>query len=272
MTRTRALATAIVCFAAGLETSFGQAPEEPAPATADASLDELFNTGLEANFEQAIVAEPLARDDGFYEPLERPAAFYVHEGVYMASYVGYSTIDGDFDGTMGLTNPALPDIIWVPDLDAGYSLGVGLGFRFDDFAFEFHYERAAHDDATLAGLPLGDAVLNTFNFDFKYFFNHGEQLQPHILAGCVIPWLVVDNGSTAIATGQIGDGDFVGVGLNIGGGVTYYLMPKVALTATAGYRFMWFLTAQGVTGGRSPISGNLDGSGFFGYAGVSVAF
>jgi hypothetical protein len=71
-------------------------------------------------------------------------------------------------------------------------------------------------------------------------------------------WLNVED--AAIHHGEIGDPRFQGFGLNVGGGVLYYVSPRVGLGVNAAYRKLSFSEVAG--GAFGDIEGGLDASGF----------
>ncbi len=274
----RVFVAGLVCSVIPLSSASGQEPEAPESAPAlltvpDAEEGIPASVDLSVDLTSAYVTEPLAFDGGMHS-LQGVPDIVFKEGPYIVGYVGYQNFGGDFNGDVILTgvDPSYPDLILVPEVDDGIGFGAGLGYRFGEFALEFNYMRTTHD-ADFPGSTIGDATLNLVNIDVKYFFMTDSPLQPMILVGLAIPWLDVGDGSIVIATGESGDSNFTGVGLNLGGGVNYFLTPQVALTAQAGYRFLWFMDVKGASNDRANIRGDyLEGFGFFLMAGVSYTF
>jgi opacity protein-like surface antigen len=201
----------------------------------------------------------------------------VIEGAYVAVYLSWGTVVGDFDNVaIGSLTDSTPDLIALPEMDPGAGFAVGLGYRFTkELAFELSYEWMEHDtDATwFTGVPVGDATIQSFSANVKYFFLSDGPIQPLVLVGVYVPWLDIDNGSLRESDLVAGDASLWGIGANIGGGMNLYLTPKVALTAEVGYRIVFYTRAEGISDveGR-PEPDNIDGSGFFARAGVAITF
>ena len=122
-------------------------------------------------------------------------------------------------------------------------------------------------------IPIGSGVeLNTVNFDGRLYFMTDTPLQPFALIGVAVPWLDIDNGSVDSVTLAVGNANFTGVGFNFGGGVNFYVTPQIAITGTAGWRYLFYNEAKGVNDPRGKLTPDADGSGFFLYAGASFAF
>ncbi|MHC4218290.1 MAG: hypothetical protein ACYSU7_07505 [Planctomycetota bacterium] len=269
MIEIRDVVAGLSCSALCVGVAVGQVSEEPQESFAS-SLDEVFDsTDLEVDFD-TVHNPPLASDK--VSGKARIETFGIQNGVYVVGYGLWVDIgDGEFDGDVAMTAPGNPDMLFVPDIDSDIGFGIGFGYRYQAFAVEFTYQRSEHDTDFL-GSSLSDAIYHTFNIDTKWYFNTESPLQPHIFMGLVIPWLDANSSSVNMTTGAIGDTDYVGVGVNVGGGLTFYLTPQIAVIGQAGYRFAWMTSARGTTGPRASIDDNLEAFGFFAMAGVSVGF
>ncbi len=230
---------------------------------------------LTADFGSALAQDPLASIAP--EPGVTYEGFQVFEGAYVAVYLAWGTIEGDFDNVaIGSLTDSTPDLIALPEMDPGVGFAIGLGYRFSkDLAFEISYEFMEHNtDATwFTGAPVGDATIQSFSANAKYYFLSDGPIQPLVLVGVYVPWLDIDNGSLRESDFAVGDASLWGIGANIGGGLNFYLTPKVALTAEMGWRFVFYTRAEGISDveGR-PEPDNIDGSGFFARAGVAITF
>ncbi len=280
MIQVRLVAVGLLCSLAPFAAAFGQAPAgkdaanvQP-PATVEPDPAPLMAPGvandLTTDFSRAFTSAPLA-SDGPAAALQATDAYVFDNGPYVIGYIGTSTIDGDLDGTTILSAPDLPDLLFVPELDTGVGFGIGLGYRIDEFAFEFNFMRTMYD-TDFGGVPFDEAALNAFNFDVKYFFSLNDPLQPFILAGLVLPWLDVENGSVDPGPPRTSDASYTGVGANLGGGFNFYLTPQIALVVQGGYRIMYFTSVKGASDDRRSVNDNLDASGFFASGGISFSF
>ena len=260
MTQIGLVVAGLVCSLVGFSSALGEVPDE--------TKWEIDATDLTTDF-STVHAEPLAFDG--VKAGSNAVGFQAQNGVYIVGYGLFAQLDGEFDGNIELVNPTLPDRIFVPGMDEGYGVGGGFGFRHNEMAVEFTYQWTNHD-TDLLGVPLSDAQYHTFNIDLKWYPWDETPIQPHFLVGLVIPWLAANSASLNTTTGAIGDANFVGAGVNVGGGLTIYLDTKVALIVQGGYRFAWMTSAKGVTGPRASIDGNLEAFGFFAMAGMSFTF
>ena len=195
-------------------------------------------------------------------------------GVYIVGYVVGASVEGDFNGDSVLLDdpPTLLDDVFIDNIDTGVGFGFGLGYRLGDFAFELSYQRTYHDHSFLGVDQAGDAVLNVMAFDFKWYFLTDTPLQPFAMVGALYPWLEVDGASVNATDATVGDATFRGLGLSVGGGVNFYITPRIALVGAAGYRYMFFNDVKSHTDGTVGVTDNLLASGFFAYGGVSYTF
>lgn len=191
---------------------------------------------------------------------------YVKEGMYVGFNLTYNTIGGDFDGQSALVSAT--EIIIIPKVESSMGFGALLGVRFKKGALELSYQRSEHD-ATWLGAK-GTAAYNAIDLDFKIYPSAESQIQPYLLFGMGIPWLVVHDGA-ATAT-EVGDGTLIGFGFNIGGGIAYYLQPTICVNGGVIYRWISYSTATGVSGVSNTIQDGLGGSGLTLKAGITFTF
>lgn len=191
---------------------------------------------------------------------------YVKEGMYVGFNLTYNTISGDFDGQSALVSAT--EIIVIPKVESNMGFGALLGVRFKKGALELSYQRSEHDDTSVLG--KGTTVYNIVDIDFKIYPSAESQMQPYLLLGMGIPWLVVRDGAyTATA---VGDGTLRGLGFNIGGGVSYYLQPTICVNGGVTYRLISYSTATGVSGISNTIQDGLGGSGLTLKGGITFTF
>jgi hypothetical protein len=249
-----------------ISASDATASTGPLPTAASLPLDAssaYISTAIAAQVE-APAAGGVPKGPGF--PIFK-------RGFYAVGYVAAGSVDGDFDGSTVFTGVApLDDSIFLDDIDFGVGFGVGIGYRFDDIGFEINWQRTYHDHS-FGATDYGSGVeMNTLNFDFRYYFMTDTPLQPFVLLGAAYPWLDIDNGSVDTTTLEVGEANFSGLGFNFGGGVNFYITPQIAITGTAGWRYVFFNEAKGVNDPRGSLDPDVDGSGFFLYAGASFTF
>lgn len=111
-----------------------------------------------------------------------------------------------------------------------------------------------------------------FNLNCKfYFFSSAyKPTQPYFLLGTGVSWLTVKDG--AVAATSVGDAIFRSVfsTINIGGGITYYLNPKVSVSGELMYSWRNFNSVKGVRGEGTMT--DLNGSGLELNVGVTYTF
>lgn len=180
---------------------------------------------------------------------------YAKEGLYVGPTLPYNTISGDFDGNTLLASTT--EIIAVPKVESGFGFGALLGVRFKKGALELSYLRSEHDATWLGG--KGTVAYNIVDIDFKIYPSVDSPIQPYLLLGMGFPWLVVHDGSASGTA--VGDATLTGIGLNIGGGLSYYLHPTICVNGGVIYRWINYSTAKVVMGVSREIEGGLGGSG-----------
>jgi len=191
---------------------------------------------------------------------------YVKEGVYVGITIPYNTISGDFDGNSLLASAT--EIIVIPKIESGMGFGALVGMRFKKGALELSYQNSAHD-ATWLGAK-GTVAYNAIDIDFKIYPSTESQIQPFLLFGMGIPWLVVHDGAATFSA--VGDATLRGFGFNIGGGVSYYFDPRICVNGGVIYRWINYSTATGVSGVTNTIQDGLGGSGLSFKFGVTFSF
>lgn len=202
------------------------------------------------------------------EGLTGPQPF-AKQGTYLAITGAYNEIGGDFDGQTVLSAPT--EIVLVPEVQGDWGWGISFGGRGQKWAGELTYLRSKHDITFLGA--KGEAVYNQVSLDFKRYFLVEKRLQPYLLFGWIpYAWLVEKDGS-ASAT-DVGDATFlcVATGLNLGGGLAFYVHPNVSLHGGVIYRWISFGDAKGVEGVVRDIEESLDGSGVNYQIGITLTF
>jgi len=117
-----------------------------------------------------------------------------------------------------------------------------VGFRARPAALEFSYDRTRHDGTFLDA--TGEAIVSAFNVDVRVFGFTRGRIQPHAVVGLSLPRLTVIDGS--LLDPLEGDGTFSGQGLNLEGGVTAFLHPRIGASVGYSYRIWWFNRVRGV--------------------------
>lgn len=191
--------------------------------------------------------------------------YYAKDGFYIGFNIPFNNIGGDFNGDTFLD--AGSQVILIPKVESSSGLGISVGVKFSELAYELNYLSSTHD-VTFLGVP-GEADYNMVNLDIKYYYSADKRFRPNLLFGFCVPWLVVKDGSTDGV--DVGDATFHGLGLNIGGGISYYINPRVSISG--GVIFRWISYGSAGASGRSRrLEDNLDGSGIDFNVGITYTF
>ncbi len=203
--------------------------------------------GMTSSKRFVIAALPL-----FVLALATPSWAQEEAGGYAKNggYVGASTLfnfsfGGEtFDGLSYYQKVGGKEIMILPRFEGAHNvLRMVGGYRSGRGAFEFSYDRTKHN-GTFYDSP-GEATFHVLNFDERVYLITRNRIQPHLLLGGSIPWLIIKDGS--FLDPNIGDASFRGFGVNTEAGVTVYPHPRVGISTGYRYRVMWFDSASGVS-------------------------
>ena len=169
---------------------------------------------------------------------------FAREGMYVGLAGMFDfTFDGvTFDGSTFYEAVDTQELFILPELDKQNLRRVVVGFRARPAALEFSYDRTRHQGTFLGA--TGGAVVNSINVDVRVFALTAHRIQPHAVVGLNFPWLTVEDGS--FLDPAEGDARFRGQGLNVEGGVTAFLHPRIGASVGYSYRIFWFNRVRGV--------------------------
>ena len=167
-------------------------------------------------------------------------------------------IEGDYDGTVGLSLPN-GDTLIVPDYDQTFSPEIGFGYRGEVYAMHVTYKRF-EAEGTFGGGSLDDRW-NYFDIDFRQYYRTTERLQPFVTMGMGYFFGTIVDGATSDGL-TFEDSDFSGISLNVGGGLAFYLSKSLALDISGIYRYAETLQAESPQSGDVRIKDGLDASGY----------
>jgi hypothetical protein len=212
-------------------------------------------------------APQTAETEEVFAQVQVPEEYPAKEGFFLGVIIPYSGISGDFTGEQALVVPDKGELFAVPDVKGSFGIGILLGGRFHrpaEFAVELSYIWSKHDISFLGA--KGKANYKIVNLDYKFYVSSEKQIQPYLLLGWCIPWLVVEDGAVQVyssGTSSVGDATFITAfgGFNLGGGLEYYIYPRVSLSAGVLYRFIEYNRVAGVSGEDRLMKDNLKGSG-----------
>jgi opacity protein-like surface antigen len=232
---------------------------------------------MKAPVRAAVLALPVALLMSYGSTLSAHAASaatstvpFAKEGFRLGVLFPRVAIDGDFDGDTILVGPN--EILLVPKVNADWGYGVSVGTRSGNSSIDLNYQRTKHDVTFLNA--VGEAVFETYNIDFRYYFLSDKRIQPYLLIGW-IPYarLVVKDGS-ANTKHVVGDAKFSSAasGLNLGAGLEVFLTKRLSLQAGAVFRWMSFEEGKGVQGEWREMKDSLSADGINLLTGVSYCF
>lgn len=206
---------------------------------------------------------------GIFSPVHTEDLFSAKNGLYVGGTWAYSTLKGDFDGEDALT--ATNEAVLIPKVEDGTGWGAFIGGRGPEAAVELSYQQTKHD--VTFGICEGEATYHIVSLDFKKYFLPHSKAQPYFLIGFNYPWLVVKDAAAGSEGGsiEVGDAKFYGIGLDVGGGISYYVHPRVALNLGVMYRWIEFISAEGTDECRD-MDKSLNGSGINMTGGASFTF
>ncbi|MDH3710835.1 MAG: hypothetical protein OER04_13155 [Cyclobacteriaceae bacterium] len=162
------------------------------------------------------------------------AQFQMDEGFYISLGGSYQTLGGDFDGEAVLVAPQ--DIFLVPEVEAALGIGAKVGFRAENVALELSLMRGNHDVSWVGA--QGEAILSLWSLSVQYYLFYDKPFQPFLQLGwSPVTALRVRDAAALVTTMEVSDAIFISkIGnFNAGGGLAYYLSPKVFVHVTALY-------------------------------------
>jgi len=183
---------------------------------------------------------------------------YAKSGFYLGLARPYNSIAGDFTGKNVLHGGG--EVIAIPKIVSSFGYGGLLGYRFVQGALEASYLRSTHSAAFLDAASR--AEYHIVNLDARYHLFASTPVQPFVLIGATLDWLIVKNGSATET--EVGDGTFAGGGFNGGIGIAFHLTRRLSISGEAVYRYLGYSGengVKGVSGQWKEISDGLDGSG-----------
>lgn len=180
------------------------------------------------------------------------------------------------------------EIVLLPAIAQNLGFGALLGHREETYAMELSYWRSEHlatfGPVTLT-TPEGPvafptaleekAAFHSINVDFKKYFLTELEFQPFVNLGVSFPWLDLAN-VAADSDGNVTGATLVGLGLNLGVGVEYYLNKNLSFVGGIYERWTSFDQFKGHAGQFGPLSpaggASHDGSGLQFLLGTTVGF
>jgi hypothetical protein len=201
--------------------------------------------------------------------------FHPETGPFVGASVVTASIGGDFDGNTVFVSSNGNEVDVVPDVSSGGGGRLAGGWRWTHAAVELAYQRTTHD-GKFGGVSGFDVTCNSFEVDGRYYLpSFWERLKPSVLAGIVVPWLDVKNGSSGqnrAGQTKVGTATYYGVGANLGLGADFYVTRHWSIDLLAAYRWLDFTSLSGVNNDGSLDDNDVNGSGYVLGIGTSWTF
>jgi len=212
---------------------------------------------------------------------------YTSTGLYLGLLTTHSAISGDFDGNSLFVSTK--DINLVPKIESTFGWGIAIGGRFildkkyTLVTMELVYQNSLHNinaHFTKIGEDLfyvngGKARYNMFAFDCKGYPYRFNNIEPFFLIGLVYPNLTVKDGSVIPVTRKnlsgveeivdykVGDVSYTGIGVSLGGGISYFLHQRIYLNGDAIFRIIKYNRLTGAGGEGIDTPSELSGKGWY---------
>jgi len=156
----------------------------------------------------------------------------------------------------------------VPKIRGAWGYGLGLGRREEAFSQEISFYQIEHEAV------WKDAVLKATSHWLEYvprfYLTTRSALQPFASLGLSYMWL--DAEDCASRDAKADTATYYGLGLNLSGGLSLYLHPRLAFHGSGGYRILMVGRVKGAGGKANTIQETVwaDGPTFSG--GLTLTF
>lgn len=194
---------------------------------------------------------------------------YAKSGFYIGVTAPRNSVEGSFDGESVLTGGG--EIIFVPKVVSNFGVGALIGGRAGKSALELSYQRSRHNVTFMEA--TGKADYHVLGLEARYYLVSKEAVQPFVLIGGVLDWLVVREGSAT--EDKLGDATFEGGGFSFGGGLAIYVHPRISISGEGSYRLIGYggeHAVKGVLNEWTAISGDFSGGGVNAALGLRFTF
>ncbi|MBN2207638.1 MAG: hypothetical protein JW742_09560 [Candidatus Aminicenantes bacterium] len=176
-------------------------------------------------------------------------------GFFLSALGVQAGLGGDMDGKAVLD--VGEETFLVPELKSAWGYGLSLGHRRDAFSQEISYYEIEHEAV------WKDAVLKATSHWVEYiprfYLSTRSALQPFASLGLSYMWL--DAEDCASQGAQADDATFYGIGLNLSGGISIYVHPRLAVQGSGGYRVLMIGRVRSARGKAATIQETVWGDG-----------
>ncbi len=182
------------------------------------------------------------------------------QGLYLGFGLTHGEILGELDGSTAVVDDVMTptEFVFLPDIEASQGFSANLAHRWEVWELQLGYGSTDYD-ASFGGVQM-DTKIKTIDLNIKHHYRVDTSMQPYVLLG--LGW----------AKGRINDGaqDMSGIydaklkdgiNVNVGGGVSLFVTPTIALFGQAVYRFGRYDSVDG-TFGTTLVSGTIDADSY----------
>ncbi|MEM7308236.1 MAG: hypothetical protein AAF682_16265 [Planctomycetota bacterium] len=218
----------------------------------------------------ASTPSPVALREASYAPQRTGGDEAYHaEGLYVGlaqTTAQYLADDLESGGVVVGEN----DFVTVPSFDGETGIGIlpTVGYRWHRRALEVGIAYSEWDpdfgstvDTELLGLQI----------NWKEFYNVDGNLQPFLFLGIEMLEMRLDDAAFTTDLSVVKDAELDGIGVNVGGGLSFFVTPRLALNGQVHYSFAEFTEADAIS---SPpqIDGSIEADGWTVGLGASYTF
>jgi hypothetical protein len=196
-----------------------------------------------------------------------PAADAKARKGFFLGVLGVQTgLGGDMNGRSSFA--AGPETFLVPEVKAASGYGLCLGRREDTFSQEIGYYQIEHEAVWKE--TACKATSRWVEYIPRFYLATRSALQPFASLGLSYMWM--DAEGCARSGSKTDVATFYGLGLNLSGGLSIYLHPRLSLQGSGGYRILMVGRVKGPSGKAATIQETVwaDGPTFSG--GLTLTF
>lgn len=187
-------------------------------------------------------------------------------GFFLSALGVRAGLGGDMDGKAVLDVGR--ETFLVPELKSAWGYGLSLGHRKEAFSQEISYYEVEHEAVWKEAVLK--ATSHWVEYIPRFYLTTRSSLQPFASLGLSYMWL--DAESCAGPAVPAADATFYGIGLNLSGGISVYVHPRLALQGSGGYRVLMVGRVKSAGGKAATIQETVWGDGPTFAGGLSLTF
>lgn len=171
---------------------------------------------------------------------------YHKDGLYLGVQGNYLIMGGDAfdDQTAQMALYVTTETMWVPKIDNGFGFGAVFGFRDGGFGMELGFMKGSFDGTIYDGTY--DSSVMMFDLNLKLWLSETSAIQPYLLIGGELSYFTAtDAAELNYYPYTVGDTDMNGLSVALGGGISYYILPEIALNVGVNYHIIIYMNVSG---------------------------